>query len=132
LNDLASVRSKSFRVGKIGFEFDAVICHSLQDAQRKLDDSISVILCGLRFDGGLIFELLRHAKANPKTKAVPFYSVVESKNIFSPAILLSIRMAGKALDATGFINLFDVTNAAGEPEAHEMLRQTIRQIVSQA
>jgi hypothetical protein len=114
----------------LGFEFEAVVCHSLKDAKLKLDDSISAVLCGLRFDGGLIFELLRHAKTTPATSAISFYSVVECNNIFSPAILISIQLAGKALGANGSINLFDVTNSDGEPTAHDKLRQTVRQIVN--
>jgi hypothetical protein len=128
---LVAVRPKDVAVmfDALGFEFEAVICHSFKEAQLKLDESISVILCGLRFDGGLIFELLRHARASPKTKTIPFYSVVESKNIFSPAILVSIQLAGTALGADGLINLFDVTNMNGEPDAHERLRQTVRGLV---
>ncbi|OGB23754.1 MAG: hypothetical protein A3I66_15950 [Burkholderiales bacterium RIFCSPLOWO2_02_FULL_57_36] len=113
----------------LGFEFDAVLCHSLKEARLRLDASISVILCGLRFDRGMIFDLLRHAKTSPMTRSIPFYSIVESKNIFSPAILNSVQMAATVLGASGFIDLFEVTNTAGEPEAYERLRQIIRQLV---
>lgn len=95
------------------FEFDAVICRSFKDAKLKLEGSISAVFCGLRFDGGLIFELLQHARVTPATRAIPIYSVVKCQNIFSPAILVSIQLAGKTLGANGFINLFDVTNSDG-------------------
>lgn len=110
----------------LGFEFEAVICHTIKEALSRLDQNISLVLCGLRFDGGQIFELLRHVKNNPSTKAIPFYSVAEKKNIFTPAILGSVQLAGKAMGADGFINLFDVADTDTEQTAHERLRHTVR------
>lgn len=114
----------------LGFDFDAVVCHRLIEAETRLmlDETISAILCGLRFDRGMIFDLLRYAKADPHTRLIPFYSIVESKNIFSTAILKSVQMAADILGADGFIDLSETRNAAGKPQACENLRQIIRQI----
>lgn len=113
----------------LGFEFDTVICHDFEEAKRKLDNSISLILCGLRFNEGMIFDLLRHAKASPNTKPIPFYTVVEAKNIFPPSILSSIDSAAKVLGSNGTINLFDIKTKSGESNAYEHLRQLIRETV---
>ena len=128
---LVAVREEDVGVmfDALGFEFDAVVCHSLKDACLKLDESVSVILCGVRFDRGMIFDLLRHAKADPKTRLIPFYSVVESRNIFSPAILESIQMAAAALGANGCIDILQEANRKREPVPYEKLRQVIRQLV---
>lgn len=115
----------------LGPEFNTIVCHSFQQAMHSFDTDVALVLCGLRFDGGLIFDLLRFAKNTAETRSIPFYSLVESADLFPPAILASIEMASKVLGADGLLHLTDAaTDTATHPDFNEKrIRQVIRTLL---
>lgn len=129
---LVAIRPEDLAVTEnaLGPGFNTAICHSLPEAMCNLNVDVAVILCGLRFDGGLIFDLLRFAKHNSETRSIPFYPFVESSNLFPAGILASIEMAARVLGADGLLHLTDVTTGtAAQPDPTENLRQIIRNLL---
>lgn len=126
---LVAVRPKDTLIVSeaLGSEFDVTICHSLEEATSQLDENTGVIACGVHFDSGRMFDLLRFAKANPKTQSIPFFILLGDEKGYSQSILDGIRSAAKLLGATEFTNLPMFKAQLGEQQAFERLRQVIRQ-----
>jgi len=129
---LIAIRPKDIPMisGALGSDFDVAICTSLTDAKSVLDDSIGLIACGVHFDDGKMFDLLRYAKATPETRSIPFYCVMGGGRVLSPAILKGIKSAAMALGAAGFVDLAGLRRRLGDDQARVMLRNTIRTLLS--
>jgi hypothetical protein len=112
----------------VGTEFNVVMCHTLRDAEANLKDNIGLIACGVHFDHGNMFELLRAAKANQATRSVPFFLVLKENTTHSPAVIHGIRSAGELLGVDLFIDL-----SALDPDADIQVRyEKVRQIAREA
>jgi hypothetical protein len=111
----------------LGSEFDVIVCHTLEAAQRQLDADVGLIACGVRFDSGRMFELLRYAKADTRTRDVPFFLLLGSSKGYSQPILDGIRSAAKVLGASGFTDLSRLKKDIGEELAYTRLREVVRQ-----
>lgn len=115
----------------LGSEFDVIVCHSFKDAKIHLNEQVGLIACGVHFDGGAMFDFLRHAKANPKTQSIPFFLLIGGAERYSKCILDGIRIAAKILGAEGFTDLSRLKIDMGEEDAYERLRQVIRNSLRQ-
>jgi hypothetical protein len=114
----------------LGPGFDAVVCHSLAEAQTGLDQGVSLIACGLHFDDGRMFEFLKYVKANPVTKSLPFFCVKGAGGPLSRAIYQSIVIATEALGASGFVDLSDLKSKLGDEQTYKILRDALRQLLA--
>jgi hypothetical protein len=129
---LVAVRPKDTRLllDVLGTEFDMAICHTYEDAMRRFDEPIGLIVCGVHFAGDRMFDLLSLAKCAPEMRSVPFF-VVLGKNIgYSEVIVDSIRSATRLMGADGFVELSALESDVGQEQAYENLRQGIRDILS--
>jgi hypothetical protein len=114
----------------VGTEFDVVVCHTLKDAQANLKEHIGLIACGVHFDHGNMFELLRAAKANQATRSVPFFLVLKENTSHSPAVVHGIRSAGELLGVDVFIDLSALSPDADIQVRYERVRQMAREALS--
>lgn len=114
----------------LGDEFDAVICHTYDDACAKLDGTISLVTCGVHFDNGKVFDLLRHVRENPCTESLPIFMLLGAGSRYSPAIVHGIRAAAKLLKVTAFTDLARFSDKLGKEESIAALRQGIRDAIS--
>ncbi|HEV2609416.1 MAG TPA: hypothetical protein VGU61_04045 [Noviherbaspirillum sp.] len=114
----------------LGSEFDVKICHTYEEAKANLKASVGLIACGVHFDHGSMFDLLRAAKADPQTCCIPFYLLLGEGTVHSQAVLDGIRKAAKLLGAAGFTDLSRLRADLGKQQAYEILRQTVRQALS--
>jgi hypothetical protein len=89
----------------MGDEFDLVMCTSLQEAQAALAPDVDMIACGVHFDDGRMFDLLKYVKADEALCAIPFWGVLRDEGMLSSAITRGIRTAMKTLGANGLFNL---------------------------
>jgi hypothetical protein len=89
----------------MGDEFDLVMCTSLQEAQSALAPDVDMIACGVHFDDGRMFDLLKYVKADQTLCAIPFWGVLRDEGMLSSAITRGIRTAMKTLGANGLFNL---------------------------
>jgi hypothetical protein len=113
----------------LGAEFDFTVCTTLKEAIAHLTEDIGLILCGVRFDSGQMFELLEASRANPATRLVPYYLIVGKDTNYSYPILDGIRSAAKVKGISGFIHVSRLVFDLGREEAHEWVKHGISDIL---
>jgi hypothetical protein len=113
----------------LGTEFDFVACTTLEEAIAHLTENIGLILCGVHFDCGKMFELLEASQANPATRWVPHYLLVSEDTNYSHAILEGIRSAATVKGVSGFINFAQMVHAQGREETRAWNKQSISEIL---
>lgn len=113
----------------LGEEFQLVVCHSMDDAIARLDENIGLIACGVHFDSGRMFDLLRYVKDHPQYNKVPFF-ILLGVGRYSQPIMHGIRSAAKLMGAAGFTDLSSLREKMGGDQAHEQLRSVVRQVLS--
>ena len=101
---LIAIRQEDLALTKniIGDEFDILVCHTFKDACSALDGTVGLVACGVHFDGGKVFDFLRHVRENPGTADLPFFILLGAGSRYSPAIVTGIKAAAKLLKVTGF------------------------------
>ena len=109
-----------------GDEFDVINCTTLAEAQAALSADLSMIACGVHFDDGRMFDLLKLVKAEPQLSAIPFWGVLRDEGLLSSAITRGIRTAMKSMGANGLFNLSQL-NPHDDDMLYQDLRRTIRQ-----
>lgn len=114
----------------LGDEFDAVFCHSYEDACAHLDARVRLITCGVHFDNGKVFDLLRYVRENPQTAHLPFFIMLGAGSRYSPAIVQGIRAAAKLLKVTAFTDLTRFSDKIGNDASVATLRQGIRDAIA--
>src|SRR5690606_3030360 len=114
----------------LGNEIDIVFCHTVEEARAALEGDIGIIVCGVHFDGGKMFEFLRFVKQNPATQSIPFFAVLGGTGRYSDSILQGIESAAKLLGAQRLLNLPELIEKVGKEEAFRQIRQGVRQLLS--
>lgn len=112
----------------LGTEFELVFCHTLEDAQTAIDEQVGLVVCGVHFAQGAVFELLQFVRSSSTAGKLPFFVLLDTKGRYhySPAIIHGLPAAAKALGATYFIDLTTLVEKTGKDEAVEVLRKGIR------
>jgi hypothetical protein len=113
----------------MGDEFDLILCTSLAEAQSALAlaREVHMIACGVHFDDGRMFDLLKYVKADAALRAIPFWGVLRDEGMLSSAITRGIRTAMKTLGANGLFNLSQM-RADEQPERlYKELRTALAQ-----
>jgi hypothetical protein len=113
----------------LGDEFDLIVCTSLPDAQSALiTHEVHMIACGVHFDDGRMFDLLKYVKADEALRAIPFWGVLRDEGLLSSAITRGIRTAMKTLGANGLFNLSQMRT----DEQPEILYRELRAALAQS
>jgi hypothetical protein len=108
-----------------GDEFEVISCLTLAEAQAALSTELAMIACGVHFDDGRMFDLLKHVKANPQFSTIPFWGILRDEGLLSSAITRGIRTAMKSMGANGLFNLSQLDTESDENTAYQELRSTI-------
>ncbi|HEX8883773.1 MAG TPA: hypothetical protein VF797_04730 [Noviherbaspirillum sp.] len=114
----------------LGDEFDLIVCTSLPEAQSALTQEVHMIACGVHFDDGRMFDLLKHVKADEALRAIPFWGVLRDEGMLSSAITRGIRTAMKTLGANGLFNLSQMRTDRQPELLYKELRTTLAQSLS--
>ena len=109
-----------------GDEFEVISCITLAEAQAALSPDLAMIACGVHFDDGRMFNLLKQVKADPQLCAIPFWGILRDEGLLSSAITRGIRTAMKSMGANGLFNLSQVDTDGEGDNAYRELRSTIR------
>lgn len=117
----------------LGPDFDVVFCHTLDAAKQALEEGIDVVVSGVHFDSGAVFELLQYVRSSPTHGKLPFFVLLDTSNrySYSPAIIHGLKTAAKALGATEFTDLGALVGKFGREDAVEILRRGIREASAQ-
>ena len=109
-----------------GEEFEVISCITLAEAQAALSTDLAMIACGVHFDDGRMFDLLKQVKADPQLAAIPFWGILRDEGLLSRAITRGIRTAMKSMGANGLFNLSQVDTGSDEEAAYRELRGALR------
>lgn len=110
----------------LGEEFEVLVCGSLAEAQAALTPDLDMIACGVHFDEGRMFDLLRIVKSDAALSAIPFWGVLRDEGLLSTAITRGIRTAMKALGANGLFNLSQLAPGGDAEAAYRELRGALQ------
>lgn len=96
-------------------------------AKAELQHGIDLVVCGVHFDGGSVFNLLQYVRSSPDHGKLPFFVMLDSSRrySYSPAIVHGLKMAARALGATGFTDLEALVEKFGREEAIGVLQKGI-------
>ncbi len=109
-----------------GDDTDVVCAASLRDALAKLEPSVSVIVCSVRFDESRMFEFLHALQLHPTAKDIPVVCVRTGHAPLSRSTRDAIVAATEALGVQDFIDMHELQQRFGEASAEETLRQAVR------
>lgn len=95
-----------------------------------LEQPFDLIVCGLHFDDSRMFDLLRHAKSNPRTRSIPFVVVKASDGELSPTLQQGIEIACAALGADCFVELTTWEKHGGNAVAQQRLHGLLDRLLA--
>jgi hypothetical protein len=125
---LVAIRSEDADVMRrvFGDEFEVIGCMTLAEAQSALSSDLAMIACGVHFDDGRMFDLLKLVKADPQLCGIPFWGILRDEGLLSSAITRGIRTAMKSMGANGLFNLSQLDPGCDEDAAYQDLRSAIQ------
>ncbi|QJW84278.1 hypothetical protein HK414_11985 [Ramlibacter terrae] len=108
--------------------FDLQPATTVQDAQRKLDETPDVVVCGCHFDDGGMYDLLRFMKATPRLAGIPFVAVRCLEGELDDTLYESVKIAVRALGGDAFVDLLRWQRKYGEAEAAHRLTDLVTRL----
>lgn len=81
-----------------------------------------VVIAGINFDDGRMFDLLRPCKSFYRTKRIPFVTIKCLVGELDESECEAVDMALKSLDGDGFIDLYCWMKLFGADQSYEELR----------
>ncbi len=109
--------------------FDFKICHSLNDAVANLAQSFNLIVCGVHFDHGAMFDLLAETISHPTACSIPFFLVLSEETQYSESVIEGIRSAAEVRGVDKFIDLREFRGQIDEQQMLEALRKIVRDVL---
>ena len=110
----------------LGEENELLCAGSLREALGKLDDSIALIVCSVRFDESRMFEFLHALQTHPSAREVPVICVRTGHAPLSPSTHDAIAAATEALGVEDFLDMHGLQQRLGEAAADDALRDAVR------
>ena len=111
-------------------EFGLAAAHTLEQACRLVTTETPLVLCGVHFDDGRMYDLLTYLKGRPALAAVPFLAVRLRPGELDDAIYQSVKIAVTALGGDGFLDLFRWQSRHGEQEGAFRLVDQVRRLAT--
>jgi len=121
----------SFRVlhASLSKVFELAHATTCEQALALVQPLTPLVLCGVNFDDGRLYELLRALKADPALARVPFVVTRVGAGELDDAVYESVKVAAAAIGANGFIDLFRWKGRYGQQEAARRLLDRVRALV---
>jgi hypothetical protein len=103
---------------------------TVEQARAALAGGCVLVVCGCHFDEGRMYDLLRHLKATPELRTLPFLAVrcVEGE-LLDDALYESVKIAVRALGGSAFVDLLRWQRRWGEAEASHRLTLLVDRLV---
>jgi len=114
----------------LGGYFDLQFVHSLKEAEASIDGQVGLIVCGVHFDHGSMFDLLKSAKTHPVGRHIPFLLVLREDTSHPQTVIKAIKGAAILLGADEFIDLGELRMSMDTLEMFENLRERARRAFS--
>ena len=110
----------------LGDEFELILAYSFGEAVQQLEQDVGMVICGVHFDEGRMFDLLQIAKADSGKSPIPFVPVLSGSSNHAEGIRRGIRSAALSLGADDFIDLPELAATQSIDQICAMLRGRIR------
>lgn len=114
----------------LGGCFDIQFVYSLRTAEASIDEQVGLIVCGVHFDHGSMFDFLRFVKAHPVGRQIPFFLVLREYTSHPLPVIEGIKGAATLLGADEFIDLGELRMSMDTQEMFEGLREKARRAFS--
>lgn len=109
-----------------------VLVHAvtLDEALAALADPPVLVVCGCHFDEGRMYDLLRHLRADPELRAVPFLGVrCTPDKLLDGALYESVKIAVRALGGNAFVDLLRWQKRWGPSQAAHRLTHLVETLI---
>jgi len=100
-----------------------------EQARALVQPMTPLVLCGVHFDEGRLYDLLRSLKATPTLAQVPFVVTRIGPGELDEGIYDSVKVATSALGGNGFIDFFRWQAQYGPAGAARRLLERVRALV---
>jgi hypothetical protein len=91
-----------------------------------MDEAIDIAVCGVHFDNGKVFDLLRYIRGHYLAHDLPVFMLLATGSRYSPAIVHGVRRAAQIMGVTAFTDMTRLIEKVGKQQAVEILRQGLR------
>lgn len=113
----------------LGDRYQCQHVSTMFQAKALLEQPCDLIVCGLYFDDSRMFDLLRHAKSDERTRRIPFVVVKASDGELSPTVQQGIEIACAALGADRFVEFTTWEKREGNAAAQQRLHGLIDKLL---
>lgn len=103
----------------------------MKDAIASLDDSVSLIICGVHFNEGAMFDLFKATISHPTASLIPFILILGEETRYSTSVIKSIRSVAEVYRVTKFIDLRQLRAQMDEQQTFEAMRAMMYYVLSQ-
>jgi hypothetical protein len=110
--------------------YDLAFVHSIERAHADLSPEFQLILCGLHFENGRMYDFLKFSKAYQKTKDIPFLCVQVTGGILPAGAFKSMVTAFDVLGGDMFVQLAKWRIELGDEQAFNKLLDVIESLVA--
>lgn len=106
----------------LGDRFKVEFCTTLGDAESRLDQKIGLIVCGMHFHDGHMYDLLKLAKSLPQIAPIPFLCVRLLRGELRDEAIEAVQATVRRLGGDGFVDYFRWSRFLGDEYAKAKLR----------
>jgi CheY-like chemotaxis protein len=99
------------------------------EALSLMKGGVDLVVCGVHFDDSRMFDLLRLAKADPQTRALPFACFRDMQSELSDFLLQGLDIACSALGSDLFVDLLSLKKRHGIEEADAQFRRLLLRLL---
>jgi hypothetical protein len=91
--------------GAVGDHYQLVLAQTVEDAVALIKSGrICLVICGEKFDGSRMLELLGTVKTDERTRDLPFLCFRHLHSRFSAEVMQGVKMSAELLGACHFID----------------------------
>lgn len=106
------------------------IVTTLDQAVEAFHPDLDLIICGLHFDLGRMYELLQHAKQSSKVKDLPFLCVQLTGGILPYGVFKSMECAFRLLGGDLLVQVDKWRIELGDEAAFAKLREVVKMVAT--
>ena len=106
-----------------GDELELIEARSIEEALARLDGSVELVICNVRFDESRMFNFLQALRERPNAHGIPVICCRTAPEALSREVRRAVEMALQALGVGTFIDLAALREQFDESIAAETLKQ---------
>ena len=109
-----------------GVELELERAYSVDEALKRVQTGVDLVLCNVRFDDSRMFDFLGALNARPPEQQVPVICCRVARTPMSAGARRGIELALEALGVAAFVDLYELEQRDGVPSAHAALRELVQ------